>query len=159
MKVVREQLLIILVGMISLGFTIFILINSYEVFSNKDIPYISSLRLMEAQEVIDRVIQITDENSLLKEFETDTPSMGELDYMYFPSTDDRIFIGKERYNNGWLQRPNNIHYHILNYDEKGLAGDYLFIRLKIGEPYLLRKRLKLETKYKLLTSMEGAGVL
>ncbi|NJS41936.1 hypothetical protein HC766_06635 [Candidatus Gracilibacteria bacterium] len=94
MKVVREQLLIILVGMISLGFTIFILINSYEVFSNQDIPYISSLRLMEAQEVIDRVIQITDENSLLKEFETDTPSMGELDYMYFPSTDDRIFIGK-----------------------------------------------------------------
>jgi hypothetical protein len=130
MSKLYEYIFIGLVFGFSFFFTVFIVLNTWEVFNNVDLPNINSIQKFQAGEVIDSIIKISSEENTLKYFDTNTASMGELDYMFFPEVSHRVFISKERYNNGWLQKINNIHYRILNYDKKGVEGDYFFYTSK-----------------------------
>ncbi len=127
----KEYFFIIFVCTLSAVLTLFVILNSWEVLSNIDIPYINSVKKLELQKPINSIIGFSNDSGNRKVFSDDTPSIGDLDYLFIPSTGDRVFIGRERLiDNQWSYRPNNIHYHILNYDDKGLEGDYLMYTTK-----------------------------
>jgi len=143
MNKLKEYFFIVLVCMTSFSLTVFVILNSWEVTSNIDLPIIDSVKQLELQDPINSIIQFSEDSNNRKVFSTDTPSIGDLDYLQISSTGDRVFIGRERFIDGkWSYRPNNIHYHILNYDDKGLEGDYLMYTSKswrtIPEPELVQ---------------------
>lgn len=120
----------LIVGFLTFLLTSFILINTYEVVFNKDIPFANAIAPLRSQRIINNTISYF-ENGGDKMYSAPTGSLGEPDYLYIPSTDSRVFVARERKIDGeWYYRPNNFHYISLNQDESGVTGDLLLYTTK-----------------------------
>lgn len=112
-------------GLLSLLFTVFVLINTYEVIFNRDIPFAYAVRKIDTQDVV---------NKEIKEFDVrrdnraigNAAALGDLEYLEIPSLKIRVSLEEARkIGNLWYQRPNVAHYVGLNKDHLGNIVDYL----------------------------------
>lgn len=110
---------------LSLAFTAFVFMNTYEVVFNRDIPVANSVARFGAQGEIRAVIHQFD----IKPDADQTVSNSEynkLESLQFPSLTSRLYLEEKRVINGsWYVRPNLGHYIGLDKDAHGVTLDYL----------------------------------
>ncbi len=130
---IKNLLVKVTILILTLGVTIFIVLNTAEVTGNIDIPYINSLKPIKAQDAVTKIVRYSEEAGIKDFGPKRYVTLGNLDYIYFPTQNYRVFTGKSRkiidYDSKtekWFMKPNNAHYLILNRDKNGLDGDYLF---------------------------------
>jgi|GEM_PF-3013462 len=115
----------LLLASVSLCFTAFVFMNTYEVVFNKDIVIADSVRKITAQDQI---------NAIVKQFDI-RPVEGrrnnhaeyiKLQYLQIPALESNLYLEEKRVVNGlWYARPNLGHYVGLNKDERNITVDYL----------------------------------
>jgi hypothetical protein len=130
---IQKFLIKVIILILTLGVTIFIVLNTIEVTGNIDIPYINSMIPIKAQDAVTKIVRYSEEAGVKDFGPKRYVTLGSLDYIYFPTQNYRVFTGKSRklteYSSKtekWFMKPNNAHYLILNRDKNGLDGDYLF---------------------------------
>jgi hypothetical protein len=132
-KKIQNLLLKSVILVLTLGATFFIILSTVEIVANIDIAYIQAMSPVEAQEPINKIIRYSEESGVKDFGNKRYVDLGQLDYMYFPSQNYRVFIGNARKvkesSSGlekWFMKPNNAHSIVLNKDKSGVKGDYLF---------------------------------
>jgi hypothetical protein len=128
---IKNLIIKLTILVLSLGLTVFILASTYEVVANTDIPYINSLSPIVAQDAVNKIVRYNQEAGDKDFGNKRYVSPGNLDYLYFPKQNTRLFTGKARKipettTGDWYMKPNNAHYIVLNKDKYGTEGDYLF---------------------------------
>lgn len=110
---------------LTLAFTGFTFLNTYEVVFNQDIAFANSLRNFEAQH---QLRTITEQFDLKPEAgrENSNAPYNKLQYIQIPSLASNLYLEEERVIDGdWYQRPSLAHYIGLNKDAQGITVDYL----------------------------------
>jgi hypothetical protein len=111
--------------MASLAFTLLIFLNTYEVVANRDIPVANSMRKIEVQDVVRKVITEFDIKPDSRYLNTNS-KLEALDYFEIPSLNNRVRLEESRkINNDFYQRLSLAHYIGLNKDDYGNTIDYL----------------------------------
>jgi hypothetical protein len=128
----RNLLVKLIILVITLGVTLFIVLSTVEIVGNVDIPYISAMAPIKAQDAVNKIVRYSDESGFKDFGNKRYVNLGQIDYLYFPNQNYRVFTGKSRkvkeYSTGiekWFMKPNNAHSIILNRDKSGIEGDYL----------------------------------
>lgn len=110
---------------LSMSFTAFVFMNTYEVVFNRDVAVANSVRQFAMQDQLANII---------KQFDIEPEANSEkvnakyerLAYLQFPSLSANLYLEERRVINGsWYVRPNLAHYIELNKDSRGVAVDYL----------------------------------
>lgn len=110
---------------LSLGFTAFVFMNTYEVVFNKDIVIADSVRKVVAQNQIDAIIDQFD----IKPVEgrsSNNAEYSKLQYIQIPALASNLYLEERRIIDGaWYARPNLGHVVGLNKDDHNVVVDYL----------------------------------
>jgi len=115
----------LLIASISLGFTVFVFLNTYEVVFNQDIAVASSLRRFGATEPIDALVKDFDIKPEAGR-ETSNAPYNRLQSIQIPAISSTLYLEERRVIQGSLyQRPSMGHYIGLNKDNSGYTVDYL----------------------------------
>lgn len=110
---------------LSLGFTAFVFMNTYEVVLNKDIIVANSIAKFGAQSEIKAVINQFDVQPDADQ-QVSNAQYDKLESLQFPSLTSRLYLeGKRVINGSWYVRPNLGHYIGLDKDVHGVTLDYL----------------------------------
>ncbi len=115
----------ILLAGLSLAFTAFVFMNTYEVVFNKDIVVADSVRKIAAQDQISAVIQQFDIKPV-EGRQTNNAEYDKLQYIQIPALNSSLYLEEKRLINGyWYARPNLGHIIGLNKDSHGVIMDYM----------------------------------
>lgn len=114
----------VLLAVLSLGFTAFVFMNTYEVVFNKDIVVANSVRKFVAQDQIQAIV--SQFNIKPDADEKHNAEYDKLSYLQFPALSSNLYLEEQRViNHSWYYRPNLGHYIGLNKDASGTTIDYL----------------------------------
>lgn len=121
----RQLVAKVLLVTVSLAFTVFVFMNTYEVVFNRDIPFANSISKFVAQDAIRAVI---DQFNIKPEADpTESNAVYEhLQYIQIPALSSSLYLEEKRViNNYWYVRPNLGHYIGLDKDSHNVVLDYL----------------------------------
>jgi hypothetical protein len=120
----------IIVGIITILLSALILMSTYEVLFNYDLPVVQAIKPLQSQSVIKKTIS-NSQAAGEKTYSSKVGALGEVDYITLPTINSRAFIARERLiGDKYYYRPNNLHYLGLNRDANGDIGDYLLYTSK-----------------------------
>lgn len=115
----------ILLVVISLGFTAYVFMNTYEVVFNKDIVVANSISKFGAQDEINATVQQFDIKPDANQ-QTYNAVYDHLQYLQFPALSSNLYLEDKRVIDGkWYVRPNLAQYAGLDKDVHGVTTDYL----------------------------------
>ncbi len=110
---------------VSLGFTVFVFMNTYEVVFNKDIPIADSVQKMAAQAPIAAIVKQFDILPDQSQGERNA-EYAHLQYIQLPAIKSTLNLEEKRVIDGqWYARPNLGHYVGLDKDDHNITIDYL----------------------------------
>lgn len=114
-----------LLAAISLCFTAFVFMNTYEVVFNKDIVVADSVHKIAAQSQVTTIIQQFDIKPV-EGRQNNNAEYSKLQYIQIPALTSNLYLEEKRIINGsWYARPNLGHVVGLNKDDHGVTVDYL----------------------------------
>lgn len=120
----KRQLPKALLAVLTIAFTAFVFMNTYEVVFNKDIVVANSVRRFSNQEEIRDVI--AQFNIKPDADEKHNAAYGRLAYLQFPAISSNLWLEERRViNSSWYYRPNLGHYIGLDKDSSNVTVDYL----------------------------------
>lgn len=143
MKISSAKILLLLLSII---FTAFAFVNTYEVIFNKDVAFANSIRPISAQEQINAIVKQFDLKPEAGRERHNTQYTG-LGRLHFPSLESNVYLEEKRLVDGqWYVRPSLAHYIGLNKDNFDVTVDYL-IYMQAGwqtlpNPDLLEKGME-----------------
>lgn len=115
----------LLLATVSLCFTAFVFMNTYEVVFNKDIAIADSVQQIASQDPVRAVIEQFDIKPEAGR-QHHNAEFTKLQYIQIPALASNLYLEEKRVINGsWYARPNLGHYIGLNKDDHGVTVDYL----------------------------------
>lgn len=121
----NQRLAKLLLAGISLCFTAFVFMNTYEVVFNRDIVLADSVRKFTAQERVDEIIKQFDIRPV-EGRRSNNAEYVKLQYIQIPALESNLYLEEKRVINGqWYARPNLGHVVGLNKDDRNITVDYL----------------------------------
>lgn len=148
----------IVFGLISLTFTLFVFLNTYEVVANQDIPIANSVRKVAVQNIIKNVIsefKIKSDSRLLNT----NSQLGTLDYFEIPLMGITVKLEEARkIDDQFYQRLSFAHYIGLNKDDYDNVIDYLVYTNKSWRTIPFPENIEEGTEIKFYT-LEGFSSL
>jgi hypothetical protein len=121
----NKRLAKVLLATMSLAFTAFVFMNTYEVVFNKDIVIADSIRKVAMQDQINTVI---DQFNIKPEEgrQSNNAEYSKLQYIQIPALNSNLYLEEKRNIKGtWYARPNLGHIVGLNKDNNGVIVDYM----------------------------------
>lgn len=120
----------LLLAGVSLCFTAFVFMNTYEVVFNKDIAVADSVHQVAIQNQVNTTIQQFDIKPEAGR-EYNNAEFARLQRLQIPALASNLYLEEKRkINNSWYARPNLGHYLGLNKDNHGATVDYLIYAIK-----------------------------
>lgn len=114
----------VLLVTLSLAFTTYVFMNTYEVVFNKDIILANSVSKFADQDEIQAVIDQFNIKPTVQQ--QDNAVFSHLAYIQIPAISSNLYLEEKRVINGyWYVRPNLGHYIGLDKDANGVTLDYL----------------------------------
>lgn len=111
---------------LSVAFTAFVFMNTYEVVFNRDIVLASSVRKVTIQQQIKDIIQQFDIQSAARAGASSHAEYSKLQSLQIPALESTLYLEEKRVIDGqWYARPNLGHVVGLNKDERGITVDFL----------------------------------
>jgi len=121
----RQYLAKCLLVILSLAFTTYVFMNTYEVVFNKDIILANSVSKFTAQDEVNAIIQQFDIKPDANQQSYDA-EYNRLQYLQFPALSSNLYLEEKRViNDQWYVRPNLGQYVGLDKDSHGVTVDYL----------------------------------
>ncbi len=138
-------------GLFSFIFTSFVFLNTYEVVANQDIPVANSMRRVDVQSIINRVIREFEIKSDSRSLNTNS-KLEALDYLEIPSLGTRVKLEEARkVDSQFYQRLSMAHYIGLNKDDFGNTIDYLIYTGKSWRTIPFPENIEEGTEIKIFT--------
>ena len=110
---------------LSIGFTAFVFLNTYEVVFNRDVVLANAIERFQAQDQIGAIINQFDvkpEDS----YDQTNAEYKKLEHIQIPALSANLYLEEKRVINGnWYVRPSMGHYVGLDKDSHGTTVDYL----------------------------------
>jgi hypothetical protein len=146
----KRKFPIVLLALVSLVFTAFVFLNTYEVVFNHDITGGVSIQKIAAQDVVNAIVK----GFSAKQADTGVnySNLGRLQYFEIPDLHMRVSMEEARRINGkWYRRPSLAEYVGLNKGEKDVTVDYLIYTSRswrtVPDPAQIEKGMQVKVFY------------